>query len=461
MSNWANTIQSPVRLQHPLIFIILADLLLIAGLSFLSPTAVLAVALGLFLLALFYLPRLGYIYFLIIWLVYEALFISAEGPYEFYRLTAIILLMLLAWLKYLLTSDKVHLPSKPVFIPLLAFYIWSAITVITSPSPMLSLLGYLRYVTYLAMFLLTYNLIKSEKDLRNVLYFTLIVLSPTLIAAVIQSFYLGHYRSSGFFHNPNTLSLFAVLGIAISLCFFNRWKPTMRNNVLFLIIFSISILALWSGGARASMLAFIAFAFAYLYWAKFYKTLACLIVLAIIGAFLLISNHPLMQNLAQYYRFYSGSSGRTFMWQFAIPMIMDHPIFGVGFYTIGEVFTSYCRETHPFVSQNIGGIVKHGLLHNGYLQKAGEVGITGLILYLWANIAFIKYLISAKKGINNPFIKNAAIIAGTLLISRLAFSFVESAEQLGPITTQASFMVIFTSILKVIDMEQRPEMRSG
>jgi len=445
---------TPDTEKHVILGIIIFDVLIIAAIALTSPLIALAIVFAISLLVLFYLPRLGYIYFLLIWLPYESLVISQEGPYEFYRLTVLVLLMVLAWFKYWLSNNKIELPSKLVFYPIIAIYIWSGLTVLTSPYPMPALLAYLRLVTYLAIFILVYNLVESERDLRHIIVVAIIALIPTFIATFYQHQILGIGRARGFSHNPNTLSLYAVLAAALSLLWYRTGKKNLKHIIIFTFLFSISVWALLSSGARSALAAFMVFIIMYLFLAKRYKILLGLSVILILAAVEIYSHNSIFSNFGQNYRLYSGSTGRTLIWQTAFPLIMDHPIFGVGYGAVGKVIAaSYIKASHPVIGFHLKTVLQNGLLHNGFIQKAAEIGIVGLLLYLTANFAFLAFLWKKMKILANPIVRASTTIALAFMVSRLVYSLVESSIHFGPLSTRAGILVMLTAILKVADLQ--------
>jgi O-antigen ligase len=442
----------------PLLIII--DVAIVFSTSFFSPLAAIAIALAVALLALIYIPRLGYIYFLLLWLPFEDLIISQAGPYEFYRLTALILLLGLAWMRFLLSTLSIRLPPKKIFLPIAAIFAWSIISTLHSPAPLTSLLAYLRLVTYLAMFLLVYNLIKSERDFRHLLYAAILALLPNLLAAIYQSHHLGIVRASGFIHNPNILSMYSVFAASVSLLLLRKWHPSKGNILFFMITFGISLVALLSSGARASLLSFMMLILTYLAFGRHYKIMALVFIVISIGAYYIFIHSAILSYFAQAYRLYSGSTGRTLLWKSALPMILDNPVWGVGFGTVGNVFQNYVQATHPILGHHLKGVVESGLLHNGFIQKAAETGLVGLVLYLWANFNFFVYLKKRIVSASNPFIANACLAGFAFMLSRMAYMLVESAVHFGPLTTHAGMMVILTGILKVADSDKSASPKS-
>jgi len=77
----------------------------------------------------------------------------------------------------------------------------------------------------------------------------------------------------------------------------------------------------------------------------------------------------------------SGDQGRVILWESALAMMQDHPVFGVGVYQYGY----FLREYSP-----LNATTDHlKTAHNLYLNTAAEIGIPGLLLLLWLGGAFL------------------------------------------------------------------------
>jgi len=95
------------------------------------------------------------------------------------------------------------------------------------------------------------------------------------------------------------------------------------------------------------------------------------------------------------YNHFSGS-GRMKYWQEAINMIKDYPVFGVGLNTYSIVGRGY--------KINWGGYP-----HNCYLQMAVEIGIVGLLSFLWIIFVIFRNSLKNLKIMNDPFLQLALL----------------------------------------------------
>jgi len=431
---------------------IIVDAFILSILSFLSPLMAWILAILTLLVIIFMTARIGYVYFLILWLPYEGLVLPESGESRILRLMVLVAILILAYFKFWLNGGKFRLPNRRIFMPILAFMTWSAITIPTACHPLISLFVFSKLAAYLAILILVYNLIESDKDLRRILYFSLIALLPIFLIAIYQFVGMGEHRAWGIFGTANSLGVYSLLGTAMALLLYRLVRPSGIRSFFAIMMFVISLMALLFSGARASILGFMVFTVFYLIFNRNYRLLAILFLTTTVIIVHILTSNELLIEFARITRLMSGTTGRTMLWDFSLLLIRDHLIFGVGLGGVPEVFGDYIRATNPIISHYLRNVIDKGMIHNVYLQKMAELGLMGLILLLWANIAFIKYLLIKMRKTILPGIKAMTILSLALLIGRLAHSFFESAIHCGPLSTEINALVFFIAIVKVIDI---------
>ena len=435
-------------------WLIFFDILLLAALSLTSPITTMGLAVLGTITALFFISHLGYIYFLIIWLPYEGLILPEDNSIRILRLIIIFGILLLAWSKFWLKSEKLKYPPRIIMLPILAVFVWAGLTIPLAPYPFTSFFYFLKLITYLAIFILVYNLIRNETDLKKVLYFSLLASVPIYAATFYQFFILQLGRVPGIFGNPNTLGIYCFLTAAITMLLIKlEGESILKKNFLWIWL-GVSTLSLYCSGSRASLLGFAVLIFAYLLLMKKYKAIAVFSLLFLALGIYIIRNEAVMSDFSQITRLMSGTTGRTLIWENTLPLIRDHLFSGVGIGGVPNTLYGYVQSTHPVISYALRQTIERGLIHNGYLQKLAELGIVGLLLILWANINFIKYLAINMSRTCSAVIKFCAIIALALIISRLAHSMFESSIQIGPFSRDIGALVVFTAIIKLIELKK-------
>jgi len=439
-----------------LCLLILFDILLLAALSLTSPTITVGLAIISALVVVFFISPLGYIYFLIIWLPYEGLLLPEEGDIRILRLIIILSILLLAWSKFWLKQEKLTYPPRKIMTPLLAVFIWAGLTIPLAPYPSTSLFILLKLMTFLAIFILVFNLVRSESDLKKILYFSIFASLPIFLITFYQYFILQIGRVPGIFGNPNTLGIYCFLTAAITMLLIKfEFQRQFRKSILWLWFF-VSMVALFCSGSRASLLGFTVLILAYLIMTKHYKMIMLISAVLLLIIVYIVRNEALFTDFSKVTRLLSGTTGRTLIWESTMPMIKENLITGVGIGGVPNSLYSYVQSTHPVISYALRQTIERGLIHNGYLQKLAELGIIGLFMVLWANINFIRYLRVNIVKPYNQIIKFCAIIAMALMISRLAHSMFESSLQIGPFSADIGTLVIFTAIIKLIELKSSP-----
>jgi len=94
-----------------------------------------------------------------------------------------------------------------------------------------------------------------------------------------------------------------------------------------------------------------------------------------------------------------GGSGRYSYWEEAMNMVKDYPMFGAGLNTYSIMGRSY-------------KISWGGYPHNCYLQMAAEIGLLGLVSFLWILIIIFRKSIQNFYSIKSLFLRE--LLAGTL-----------------------------------------------
>ena len=197
-----------------------------------------------------------------------------------------------------------------------------------------------------------------------------------------------------------------VLCLVLSLCFL-----TLKNKRIkcFLCMESILLLGLLMISlVRGAWVGFIiAVCFLGLFENKkiIYLTVVFVLILGVVLPYLIEPPHNILNYLKSIFLFSDPSSlDRKEMWQVAVRMIKDRPLFGHGFTTFMSNFARYGKDYY-YLEQ---GIIPYA--HNCYLQIAAETGFVGLMSFLWLIGTFFFYSIVSLKKIKDRF--HHAVLAG-------------------------------------------------
>jgi len=299
------------------------------------------------------------------------------------------LFTLLLSIKYIIEEKNFKFNYSPLFsfILLSSYILFSSLFIAPFKHGSAYLLE--NYLLYFFIFILASNL-KMRKEW---IYYWLI---SAAIASIIGFFqYLGprHYVVSTF-GNPNFFAghISMPMCIGFSLLFSKEFKDEQKFLTLIFLIFGIQTLLFTKSRAAITGLFFgIATVFFILNKEKKIKWIGYLILFFFLALLLPVIYKEFITNI------------RFYIWSGTINLIKHKPFFGWGF---GQFIFHYFyfRKREYFLQPEATPITNHA--HNEYLEICSELGIIGLLLFL-----FFIYLIINKYFRKNYKIENS-IIAG-------------------------------------------------
>ncbi len=286
----------------------------------------------------------------------------------------------------LLLVFRQKLQFPPIWIPLAAFFLWTALADVLCPDPWM---GRAQIKKFFIFFLipLIYGVFSSQFSRA---YYLLIGWTVTATAsgawAILQYLikyrnvsyqaYVGH-RITGFESHWMTFSALqlSVLLLLLAHYFFaeRRFPIWVYGSTLVLTaaILLSGTRSIWLAGVPAVL---------YLVW--FWRpkmTLAVPILLVAIYFVSPATTRERLVSLVQPKEDIDSNRHRVTTFSTGIAMIKTHPWFGIGPEQIRRQFDSYV----PSDIRRPLPVGYYGHLHNIYLQFAAERGIPGLILLLW------------------------------------------------------------------------------
>ena len=339
--------------------------------------------------------------------------------------------IILAWLlkkalKYQPISTYLNIP---IFIYILATFL----SVIFSTNLSLSLKNFFtKTMEYIILFFIVAEFVCDKRRLKNTVIVMIASAAMIGIDCVFQYFFgfdfLRHRaleagRITGSFQMPGDLAgyLGPVLCLPLALCFLKFKKGTKYflriETVLLLSLLIVTI----ARGAWLGFIAAVCFLGALENKKILYVTVAFLLILGILMPHLIETPNDILGRLKSIFVFSDPSSlDRKAIWQVAIRMIKDRPIFGHGLSTFMGNFAKYGKDYY-YLKQ---GIIPYA--HNCYLQIAAETGIVGLVSFLTLIGTFFIHTIMSLAKIKDKFyhVALAGISAG--IIATLVHSAVDT-----------------------------------
>ncbi|OGF49903.1 MAG: hypothetical protein A2231_01585 [Candidatus Firestonebacteria bacterium RIFOXYA2_FULL_40_8] len=298
--------------------------------------------------------------------------------------------------KYL--SEKIKLNAGSTLL-LLFFTIYAFASVFYSVNPLISFRWALEFTFYAGLFAAVVHISSGNKNV----YFGLlnVALISGLLVSIIGIFQFFHLdfvfkvsnftgRISSTLGNANFLAGYLILLIPVSLSLF-----FVVEDLIFKIIYAVNTVVLgaalfftqtlnaWIGLA----LGMLVFGGLFIIFIPKYRKLIIIsaVVLTSIASILVFSFKPeealgKLEKIGQFETF--SERGRWIMWQSAVSMIKERPVFGFGAGTYRVNFTEH--EAKLLKTKEFTGyphvITKDA--HNDYLQISSELGLTGILLLL-------------------------------------------------------------------------------
>lgn len=296
-----------------------------------------------------------------------------------------------------------RLVSTYLDIPIIIYILATFLSVIFSSNFALSFKNFFtKTMEYIILFFIVAEFMADKRILRNTIVVMLV--SAAMIGADCIFQYLFGFdflrlrdleagRIIGPFQMPGDLAgyLGPILCLSLSLSFSKlkrRIKYFLRiESILFLGLLIVII----SRGAWIGFIMGICFLGLLEKKKIFYITLVLLLILGIITPYLIKTPGSDVWGCLQSGFLFSDASSldRKVIWQTAMRMIEDKPIFGQGLSTFMGNFTRFGKDYYYLKE----GIIPYA--HNCYLQIAAETGIVGLVSFLTLIGTFFIYTITS------------------------------------------------------------------
>lgn len=322
------------------------------------------------------------IYIYIIISFYEGYLNQFIGSYTRYYIFALIIVLLFSYKKIRITS----------FHWLMFFWlgfkifsiVWGQGSPYRSGNVSTHLYAHLGMVgLFIAMTLVSYN----EKFIKNVVNLSMYT---SFSLAVLGLFFSQAYNGVqsrqvltmfGYQTDPNNLAAFYLVGYGIALLYLMSAKTERLKFMLITIITGYSIIMT---GSRAGFLAMIIILLSIIVFDKskksFSKRFKKLLTAVIAGSvfYLIIINFMPVDSLNRIIGFdaYASGSGRDYLWETAVSLIREKPLFGWGW----------------------GGNPIQGS-HNTIITMILEVGIIGTLLFMFPIILVFKRSLYKKNSL--------------------------------------------------------------
>ncbi|MDI6641874.1 MAG: O-antigen ligase family protein [Elusimicrobiota bacterium] len=281
---------------------------------------------------------------------------------------------LIIWLANVIHKRKIFLQSKSrIGLFVLVFIFAMLISTVISGVTLVSLDGLRRILGCIALFFIVTQGIKDETQIKKLISILIIASSVAALYGIIQYFtglnLLGLEKVKAFDRVQGTVcanSLGGIFGMVVPIClsvalFFKKKFYWICLSLIAICLGLTFTRGAWIGSVTAVV--FILFIQN--------KKLPLLFMPIVIGVFLLWPQGR-TRIIDTFKKGSESISVRQNMWQTAITMVKQKPIFGYGPQSFPEIF-----EESPLATEK-----GHIHCHNIYLGLASETGLLGLISFL-------------------------------------------------------------------------------
>lgn len=350
--------------------------------------------------------------------------------------------------KFLSVKDGLKLPYTELNLPLLIFLFISFLSIFWSTHVEISLRAFIRkLLEYVLLYFIVVDTVTERRVVGNILKALAISLFIMSIDCIYQKvvgydFIRGYPMFSllsvtGSFKFPNGLSAWLIIVSFpfISLMLFYPIRRAVSSSIdkkegwrLKIVSSALTILSVYCLYFTHTRGGIISFIFALMFMlllrgGKVYLIICTLFIIAILAVASIIPEGADGYKGIKYYiglsELFSGitSQHRIRMWTAGWRMFIDRPLLGQGLNTF---MANYAKFKVP--DQTVGT----WYAHNCYLQIAAEIGIFGLLSFLWMMARMAITSIKSWKLIEDGFLRYIYLGLFCGIVSFLMQSFVET-----------------------------------
>jgi len=344
-----------------------------------------------------------------------------------------IILGLAFWALKLVDRGRFELIASPLNFSLIAFMFISTLSIFWSNSPMVSLKELSMFLPGPLLYFIVINNIKNDKQINRILISIIILGSLFGLYGILQyrgiDFYfwtgnVGRQLVFGLFGNVNFFAEYLIIPLSIAIGLFFTHENSMKKGILLIgiLFMGSSLILTFTRGSYLALLVsvlFMFFLFLFRRGIAFIKanrttfTVITIIIILLLTLFFIPNplNEPgtvisKIKGRTSVAQLSEGGSikRRIATWKFTGLIIKDHMLLGSGLGTFKYNTLDYQakffnqgenREIYPY------GHAERA--HNEYLQTWSEMGIIGLLIFLWMIIAFFKNGIRKLKEMKNRY----------------------------------------------------------
>ena len=306
----------------------------------------------------------------------------------------------------------------PFFLPICCYILVTFLSVINTPNLFVTLKGALRATAYMLFSVIVYTVIQNRAALKRLF----IAIFPSAAVAVIWTVivliyhidawqWTSAYRSAPF-TNYSVYGAFTALFFLICLSRL-LFDDSPYDKVLWMawfVCFGVGLLLCFSRGVWLSVIVAVGFMLMQLGKGVTHKKIlfigaACLLLFVCLnlpGVYsIIVERITSAVDIS-----YASNRARLLRWGQAATMFLENPILGKGYGAFAMLYEEDVALVGSYTAQYQLGA------HSEYLQVMAELGIVGLGVWIWLNVAFLRYGFRALRKLDDGFYR--AIVIGLM-----------------------------------------------
>ncbi len=306
----------------------------------------------------------------------------------------------------------------PFFLPICLYIFVMFLSAINTPDLFGTLKGTLRATVYVLFSVVVYTVVQNRTTLKRLFIASFPSAAVAVIWTVIVLVYhidawqwTSAYRSAPF-TNYSVYGAFAAIFflVCLSRFLFDNGQSDRVLWTVWFVCFGVGLLMCFSRGVWLSVIVAVGFMLLQLGRGVTHKKVlfmgaACLILLACLSL-------PSIYNIfverisSTVDLSYASNRARLLRWGQAFVMFVENPILGKGYGAFAMLYEEDVALVGSYTAQYQLGA------HSEYLQVMAELGIVGLAVWIWLNLAFLRYGFRALKTLDDGFYR--AVIIGLM-----------------------------------------------
>lgn len=306
----------------------------------------------------------------------------------------------------------------PFFFPICLYIFVMFLSAINTPDLFGTLKGTLRATVYVLFSVVVYTVVQNRTTLKRLFVASFPSAAVAVIWTVIVLIYhidawqwTSAYRSAPF-TNYSVYGAFTALFflVCLSRFLFDNGQYDRVLWTVWFVCFGVGLLMCFSRGVWLSVIVALGFMLLQLGRGVTHKKVlfvgaACLILFACLSL-------PSIYNIfverisSTVDLSYASNRARLLRWGQAFVMFVENPILGKGYGAFAMLYEEDVALVGSYTAQYQLGA------HSEYLQVMAELGIVGLAVWIWLNLAFLRYGFRALKTLSDGFYR--AIVIGLM-----------------------------------------------